>query len=130
MGASKGGKTMPEAQTFNLDRKVNIENDVDALGKKWEVHKQRGRALFIVRPNPDREDAVIPKTLSGEWTQEHILRENILTYVTSTWDQADLADVKAERKRQVALEAKETTTPVIDKKLENNFIQNLLNKKE
>lgn len=50
---------MSEQETYNLDRQIALDNNVDALGKKWEI-VQAGREsnLVIARPNPYREDFV------------------------------------------------------------------------
>lgn len=118
--------------TFNLDRKVNVDNNVDAFGIQWVIQKQRGRSLLVVRPNPDREDAVIPKSLAGEWTQEHALTEQIKLYIEKTWDDAADADLKAEGKRRTALafkeEKKEET--IVDKVEEKSFIDTFFPKED
>lgn len=92
------------SEEFNLDRVQNIEHNVDANGRKWKIHFNRGTSLCKVRPEPDREDAVIPDNMSGNWTKPSLLQEQITKYVTATWDKADDADIKAERKRQAARE--------------------------
>jgi len=92
-------------ETFDLDRETKIQASVDALGKKWEIKQERGRALYFTRPNPDRSDAVIPKNMQGLWTKIEMLKKEINKYVLETYKTADLADQKAERKRAVAREA-------------------------
>jgi hypothetical protein len=98
------------AEQFNLDRETNIANSVDSTNKKWEIKLQRGTSLCFARPNPDREDAIIPKEIDGRWTKPSLLRDRIKQYVTKSWDIADAANVKAERKREVAKEYKSSGT--------------------
>jgi len=98
------------SEQFNLDRETNIANNIDSLNKKWEIKLQRGSSLCFARPNPDREDAKIPKELEGRWTKPSLLREKIKNYVTKSWDIADAANVKNERKREVAKEYKSSGT--------------------
>lgn len=86
------------SETFNLDRETNITNNIDAEGKKWEIHFNRGTALCHVRPNPDRSDAVIPTNMAGQWTKPSLLQEEIQRYITSSWDKAEAAKQKADRK--------------------------------
>jgi hypothetical protein len=87
---------------FNLDRELNIENNVDALAKKWTIHKSRGNALYFARPEPDREDAVIPAVMQGRWTKPVLLQEQINKYLKDSWDQAETAQLKAERVKEAA----------------------------
>jgi len=94
------------SEKYDLDRETNIQNQIDAEGKKWEIKQQRGRALYFARPNPDRSDAVIPKNMGGLWTKIELLSAEINKYIKESWDKADLANVKAERKREVARKAK------------------------
>lgn len=91
---------------FNLDREVSIQNNVDAEGKKWVVHVQRSNGLCYARPEPDREDAVIPKEFQGLWTNPSKLMPKIMAYLNRTWDKAEKANLDAERKREVAREHK------------------------
>lgn len=91
---------------FNLDRQVSIENNVDALGKKWVMHRNRQTGLCYIRPEPDRHDAVIPDNLQGLWTKPALLKQQLDVYLAKTWDKADEANVKAERKRKVANDAR------------------------
>lgn len=86
---------------FNLDRKVSMDNRVDATGKKWMIHINRATGLSYARPEPDRSDAVIPKEFSGMWTKPQMLEERIKIYLDKSWDQAELAQQKAERKKNV-----------------------------
>jgi hypothetical protein len=92
------------AQKFDLDRDTNIKNDIDAQGKKWEVKRDRGRALYLARPNPDHERAVIPKQMEGLWTKIDLLRDQIKKYVVESWNHADAVAQKNERKRAAEAE--------------------------
>ena len=94
-------------EVFDLDREQNIEALVDSFGKQWKIVANKQTGLCYARPNPDREDAEIPKLLEGLWTKASLLKPLIVQYVTSTWDAADLAKTKLERKRQAALEVKQ-----------------------
>lgn len=89
---------------FNLDREVSIQNKVDAEGKKWVVHVQRGNGLCYARPDPDRSDAVIPKEFQGLWTKPSLLIPKIEEYLNKSWNKAEKANLDAERKREVARE--------------------------
>ena len=91
-------------QTFNLDRENNIKENVDAIGKQWKIHVKKGNGLCYVRPNPDREDAQIPKKLQGMWTKPSIVQPLIKAHVEASWDQADAALAAADRKAQAAKE--------------------------
>lgn len=90
---------------FSLDRELSIEKNVDATGKQWKIHVNRQNGLCYVRPEPDRVDAVIPKGLQGQWTRPSLLKVEIDKYLTESWDKADAANTKAERKREVARKA-------------------------
>ena len=90
--------------TFNLDRENNIDASVDAFGKQWQVHVQKGNGLCYVRPNPDREDAVIPPKLQGLWTKPSLVQPLIKAHCVASWDQADAAKLKADREVQAAKE--------------------------
>lgn len=92
------------SEEFNLDREQNIENNIDATGKKWNIYTEKGRHFFFARPEPDRKDAVIPELIRGRWTKKGLLEARVKRYVTESWEQADRADMKAERKREVARE--------------------------
>jgi hypothetical protein len=94
-------------EVFNLDREQNIAASIDALGKKWEIFQERGRALYFTRPNPDRSDAVIPKHMQGRWTKTDLLQAEISKHVNNSWDTADKAKAKSERIAQAAKEAKD-----------------------
>ena len=92
------------SEVFNLDRETNIAANVDALGKKWIIHANKQTGLCYVRPEPDREDAVIPKILRGKWTKPSIVLPLIQQYVTATWDHADKVTTDNERTKQAAKE--------------------------
>ena len=94
-----------QVEKFDLDRVTNIENNIDAYGKKWEIARQnRQTSLLVAKPNPFREDFVCPKEMFGAWTSYDGLQERIKIYVTKSWDQADKAKVKAEREALATLE--------------------------
>jgi len=93
-------------QEFSLDREMNIQNNVDATGKKWVIHTERGRHLFYTLPEGARPDAVIPDRLKGMFTKRMYLIDEIERYVKSSWDHADEVARKNERKAQAAKEAK------------------------
>ena len=97
---------------FNLDREVAIERNVDATGKKWVIHVNRQNGLCYVRPEPDRSDAVIPEQMKGLWTKPSLLQPRIESYLNASWDKADAANLAAERKREVAREAKKNQSNV------------------
>ena len=90
------------SEEFNLDREVSIEKNVDATGKKWVIHVNRQNGLCFVRPEPDRSDAVIPETMGGLWTKPSLLEPRIKEYLNRSWDQAEAAKAKAERKAHKA----------------------------
>lgn len=94
--------THPE---FNLDRTVSIQNKVDAEGRKWEIHSSRQYpGLVWVRPNPDREDAIIPKQMYGKWTSKDRLSKQMDAYLETSWTKAEQAKAKLERQNQAAKE--------------------------
>jgi hypothetical protein len=84
---------------FNLDREVSIQNKVDATGKKWNIHVNKQNGMCYVRPEPDRVDAVIPKPMQGLWTKPSLLEPVLVKYLNESWDQAEVAIQKAERKK-------------------------------
>ena len=90
--------------TFNLDREVNLQNNIDAEGKKWVIKKQRSNGLLFVRPEPDRVDAVIPKELQGLWTKHILLEGAVNSYLAASWDKAEAATKRKELKEQAAKE--------------------------
>jgi len=88
-----------------LDREQSIEELKDALGKQWVIKRARGHGLCYARPEPDREDAQIPKNMKGLWTKAELLKQQVQSYVTKTWDIADKARATAERTAEAAKEA-------------------------
>lgn len=97
---------MSEQETYNLDRQIAIDNNVDALGKKWEITKSsRESNLFMAIPNPYRNDFVCPKPFGGRWTSKDLLQEQITLYLKQSWDQAEAIAQKNARKKQAAEEA-------------------------
>ena len=94
------------SETFNLDRELNIEHNVDALGKKWNIVHIRGSSLYEARPEPYRSDFQCPEEFGGRWTKPTLLQDQITKYVTSTWDHSAKLDQKRARKK-VANKAKE-----------------------
>lgn len=77
------------AESFNLDRDLNIQNNVDALGRKWHIVHIRGSALYEARPEPYRSDFQCPDEFKGRYTNTPMLLERIKVYVTKTWDNVD-----------------------------------------
>jgi len=106
---------MSEEPTFDLNRENNIERLVDATGKLWKIHVNRQNGLCHVRPEPDREDAVIPKELAGQWTKPSLIRPKIVDYVTKSWDHAEKVRIESERKTQAALEYQARKAKLADK---------------
>lgn len=92
------------SEVFDLDRDTNIKNNIDAQGKKWEIHKDRTNHLLYARPAGGRADSVIPDSLQGAWTKHMLLKERIELYVKESWDHADKINQRNERKRLAALE--------------------------
>jgi hypothetical protein len=103
---------MTMSEQFNLDRETNIANFIDPAGKKWEIHKKNGQALFHIRPNPDREDAVIPELLQGKWTKVVLLQEARDRYLKLAWDESELQARKNARSNELTKEAAATVTAV------------------
>lgn len=98
---------MSQHEKFDLDRQISLENSIDPTGKKWEIHGQRGSALVHVRPNPDREGAVIPKPLEGKWTSPSVLKEKIDVWLKTQWNASDKSVLKADGRKR-AKSAKES----------------------
>lgn len=97
---------MSQEQPLTIDPQENIKNNTDALGKKWNILYARGSGLCFTRPDPDREDAVIPERMQGRWTKPSLLQEEITRYVSDTWAKAAKVDQAQERKREAAKEYK------------------------
>lgn len=95
---------------FNLDRHINIENNVDALGKQWKiVRANRENALLKAIPEPFRADFVCPDEFKGQWTSSDKLQEKITVYLNRSWDQAEAKAQKTTRVEQAAKEAPKKT---------------------
>lgn len=86
---------MSEA-VFNLDRKINMQENIDPQGKKWEIKKQnKSGSLYVAVPNPYRADFVCPKPFSGAWTLPSTLQEKITSWLNTQWDKAEKAQQRA-----------------------------------
>ena len=96
---------------FNLDRETNIENNIDASGKKWEVLHKRGTALYLARPVPDRKDAIIPGRFAGMWTKAQHCQEQISIYVKNSWLEADRVRAKNARSNPAPVTSPHPDTP-------------------
>ena len=107
-------------QQFSLDRENNIAANVDALGKKWKVFRNRGNGLCFTRPEPDRSDAIIPKDMSGLWTKKALLEERINKHVVDTWQLADKVLADNERKAQAAAENAKAAKAAAKPKVKND----------
>jgi len=92
------------SDTFNLDRDTNLKARIDPTGRKWEIHGKRGSSLYRARPNPDRDDAVIPKLFAGDWTKPELLLEKIDLYLVRAWDDSDRKAEEARRTKEAAVE--------------------------
>lgn len=90
---------------YNIDRAEREKHSIDALGKKWNIKVNKQNGLCHARPEPDREDAVIPKEFEGQWTKPSLLGEQIKVYVQRSWDHAEKVQQAAERKAIVFKEA-------------------------
>jgi hypothetical protein len=106
---------MPNEE-FSLDRELNIQRNIDATGKKWQVVTERGRHFFLARPEGARPDSIIPEILQGKFTKKMYIEEAIKKHVADSWAHADAVDRKNERKREAAREQakngrKETKEP-------------------
>ena len=81
-----------QVEKFDLDRVTNVENNIDAFGKKWDIVRQnRANALLVARPQPYRKDFVCPEEFQGSWTSFDQLQAQIKAYVVETWNMADKA---------------------------------------
>lgn len=92
---------------FDINREVSIERNVDATGKRWVVHANRSNGLCYIRPDPDRENAMIPPKMQGLFTKPFLAQAEISKYLKLSWDQAEEVQKrnkqKAERsKKEVA----------------------------
>lgn len=95
------------APEFSLDRNYSEENNIDSQGRKWMIHSSKSHpGLVWGRPEPDREDAQIPKQFSGKWTSKDRLQKQINVYLTADWNKAEAAMAQAARVAQAAKENK------------------------
>lgn len=92
---------------FNLDRQMNVDNNIDALGKKWEIVHIKGSALYEGRCNPYDERVATPKEFEGRWTKPTLLDKQIKVYVNRTWDMAEEAAKKAPGKERAKKQREE-----------------------
>ena len=98
---------MSATPEFSLDRNYSEANNIDAQGRKWQIHSSRQYpGLVWARPNPDREDAQIPKQFEGKWTSKERLQKQLSMYLKSSWNHAEAAKAKAQRVAQAAKENK------------------------
>jgi hypothetical protein len=103
------------SDTFNLDRKMNMDNNIDPNGRKWNIVHIKGTALYTARPEPYRDDIVFPDEFKGRWTKPTLLDKQIKLYLTRAWNKADEATAKSERRIQAAKEAKKKREVASDK---------------
>lgn len=101
------------AHTWNPDRTYNVKNNIDAQGKEWKIYKMRQQGLYYARPTPDRQDAVLPKILSGRFTKSELCQRSINTYLNQSWDASELAQVKATRAKEAAEEQERLTAEAL-----------------
>ena len=94
------------SEEFSLDREQNIAHNIDATGKKWDIHTERGRHLYYTLPAGARPDSVIPEKLQGMFTKRMYLEDKIKEHVVESWNHADAVAAKNARKAQAAKEAK------------------------
>jgi len=95
---------MSEA-AFNLDRDINIKNNVDVLGKKWHIVTKKGGGLVMAQPEPYRADFVCPSNMAGLWTNRTKLQDEITKYLMDSWDKAEAKQVQVERTETAVKEA-------------------------
>lgn len=112
MGANDAGDHLMSEEAFNLDRKVNVAENIDPTGKKWEIKKvNKTGALYVAVPNPYHADFVCPKSFQGAWTQPSVLQEKISIWLNLQWDKAEKAQQRAGIvATQAKLAAKEAET--------------------
>jgi len=85
---------------FDINREVSVERNVDAEGKRWVVHANRSNGLCYIRPDPDRENAMIPKGMQGLFTKATLAQAEIKKYLKESWDKAEA--VMAKNKQRTA----------------------------
>ena len=86
------------------DRQFQTVPNTDATGKDWVIFRQRGTALYFVRPDPDRTDAVIPALVDGRFTKVELAQSAIERYLELNWKEAALAKVKTTRTSEAEAE--------------------------
>ncbi len=86
------------------DRQFQTVPNTDATGKDWVIFRQRGTALYFVRPDPDRSDAVIPELMDGRFTKVELAQSAIERYLELNWKEAALAKVKTTRTSEAEAE--------------------------
>jgi len=92
-----------EQAKAQIDRENCIANNIDALGKKWVIKHIAHSTLYTVRPDPDREDAQIPKLFQGKYTHPDRAQAKISVHLKNTWDKAEAATKQAASKARVDL---------------------------
>jgi hypothetical protein len=112
---------MSQHEQFDLNRQVSLENKIDPTGKKWEVHGERGTALVHARPNPDREDAVIPDSFKGKWTSPTVLREKIDVWLNQQWNKSDTKAHKADGKKRAKKVSAEESLDALPKEIKEEL---------
>lgn len=94
-----------------IDREESIKHNIDCFGRKWVITKKPFTpSLVVCRPEVDREDAVIPKQMIGDWTSRIRLQEQLNIYLKQSWDKADAA------LKQSAAKAREVKAREAEKK--------------
>lgn len=89
---------------FNVDRHASVAENVDALGKRWEVKSKRGGGLLFAH---SEQGSAIPKNMQGLWTSAARLQTQIDLHLKETWDQAEEAQRVAAGKARRAAELAE-----------------------
>jgi len=95
---------------FDINREVSIEKNVDATGKRWVIHANRSNGLCYIRPDPDRENAQIPKQMQGLFTKASLAKAEIDKYLKLSWDQAEQAQLKNKQKAERIAAKKEAAS--------------------
>lgn len=85
---------------FDINREVSIERNVDAEGKRWVIHANRSNGLCYIRPDPDRENAMIPTKMQGLFTKPTLAQAEISKYLKESWDKAEAAMAKNKQKAE------------------------------
>ncbi len=86
------------------NREFQTVPNTDATGKDWVIFRQRGTALYFVRPEPVRTDAVIPALVDGRFTKVELAQSAIERYLELNWKEAALAKVKTTRTSEAEAE--------------------------